>query len=77
MVALRAVSDALPLKEESGVDFASTGIAMNHNPHFYADDSVLETGVHMHANCRARPPHRRDLGGRLSRLRLVVLTSSR
>ncbi len=26
------------------------GIAMNHNPHFYADDSVLETGVRMHAN---------------------------
>jgi amidohydrolase len=26
------------------------GIAMNHNPHFYADDSVLETGVRIHAN---------------------------
>ena len=26
------------------------GIAMNHTPHFYADDSVLETGVRMHAN---------------------------
>lgn len=26
------------------------GIAMNHNPHFYADDSVLETGVRMHAH---------------------------
>jgi amidohydrolase len=26
------------------------GIAMNHNPHFYADDSVLETGVRLHAN---------------------------
>lgn len=26
------------------------GIAMNHNPRFYADDSVLETGVRMHAN---------------------------
>jgi amidohydrolase len=26
------------------------GIAMNHNPHFYADDSVLETCVRMHAN---------------------------
>lgn len=26
------------------------GIAMNHNPHFYADDSVLETGVRMHVN---------------------------
>jgi amidohydrolase len=26
------------------------GIAMNHNPHFYADDSVLATGVRMHAN---------------------------
>lgn len=26
------------------------GIAMNHNPHFYADDSVLKTGVRMHAN---------------------------
>lgn len=26
------------------------GIAMNHNPRFYADDAVLETGVRMHAN---------------------------
>ncbi|MBF6620197.1 MAG: amidohydrolase [Patulibacter sp.] len=26
------------------------GIAMNHNSHFYADDSVLVTGVRMHAN---------------------------
>ncbi len=26
------------------------GIAMNHNPHFYADDSVLDTGVRIHAN---------------------------
>jgi amidohydrolase len=26
------------------------GIAMNHNPHFYADDSVLATGVRMHVN---------------------------
>lgn len=26
------------------------GIAMNHNSHFYADDSVLETGVRLHAN---------------------------
>lgn len=26
------------------------GVAMNHNPHFYADDSVLQTGVRMHAN---------------------------
>ncbi len=26
------------------------GIAMNHNPQFYADDSVLETGVRVHAN---------------------------
>jgi amidohydrolase len=26
------------------------GIAMNHNPHFYADDSILETGVRLHAN---------------------------
>lgn len=23
---------------------------MNHNPHFYADDSVLATGVRMHAH---------------------------
>lgn len=26
------------------------GIAMNHNSHFYADDSVLVTGVRMHVN---------------------------
>lgn len=26
------------------------GIAMNHNPRFYADDSVLQTGVRMHVN---------------------------
>jgi amidohydrolase len=26
------------------------GIAMNHNSHFYADDSVLQTGVRLHAN---------------------------
>lgn len=26
------------------------GIAMNHNPHFYADDSVLPTGVRIHCN---------------------------
>ncbi len=26
------------------------GIAMNHNPHFYADDAVLETGIRMHTN---------------------------
>jgi metal-dependent amidase/aminoacylase/carboxypeptidase family protein len=26
------------------------GIAMNHNPHFYADDAVLATGVRMHVN---------------------------
>jgi amidohydrolase len=26
------------------------GIAMNHNPRFYADDSVLETGVRLHCN---------------------------
>jgi metal-dependent amidase/aminoacylase/carboxypeptidase family protein len=26
------------------------GIVINHNPAFYADDSILQTGVRLHAN---------------------------
>lgn len=37
----------------NGLPFPSPGgrgLAMNHNPHFYADDSTLVTGVRLHAH---------------------------
>ncbi|MGY3848508.1 M20 metallopeptidase family protein [Streptomyces sp. NRRL F-5193] len=38
-------ADGLPVPEEGG-----RGLVTNHNPHFYADDDTLVTGVRLHAH---------------------------